>query len=221
MAAPVVDHSLSAGCCTIDAVFYRTADNRHGLPHDPFKAIVAPRPIGWVSTRALDGRVNLAPYSFFNAICDRPKLVLFSSVGAKDSMTFAIESGEFVANFVSENLAARMNATSVDAPRGHSEFEYAGLTPVDAELVRAPRVAEAFAALECRVTQHFVPQTLDEGPQANATVVIGQVVGIHLDEAVLTDGLVDIEKARPVSRLGYLDFAVTREVFSMTRPKWR
>lgn len=201
-------------------MFYETQENRHGLPHDPFKAIVAPRPIGWISTRARDGRHNLAPYSFFNAICDQPKLVMFSSSGPKDSATFAEESGEFVANFVSEHVATQMNATSVDAPRGQSEFVYAGLHAARCELVSAPRVAEAYAALECKVTQVFVPRTLDPSAPAASIVVIGQVVGIHLDEAILTHGRIDIDKARPVSRLGYLDFAVTREVFSMRRPKW-
>ncbi|MDD9944820.1 MAG: flavin reductase family protein [Myxococcales bacterium] len=201
-------------------MFYTTDDNRHGLPHDPFKAIVAPRPIGWISTCDPSGRVNLAPYSFFNAICDQPKLVMFSSVGAKDSVTFAERSGNFVANFVSEHLAKQMNATSVDAPRGESEFEYAGLTPVASTLVSAPRVAEAYAALECRVTQTFVPETLDANAPANAILVVGQVVGIHIDEQILTEGLVDVAKARPVSRLGYLDFATTTTVFSMRRPRW-
>lgn len=206
---------------TTSVVFYETESNQHGLPHDPFKAIVAPRPIGWISTRAPDGKTNLAPYSFFNAICDRPKLVLFSSVGEKDSVTFAQQSGEFVANFVSEDLATQMNETSVDAPRGESEFLYAGLTPEPGKLVSAPRVREAYAALECRVTQVFRPETLEGTGPANSIVVVGQVVGIHLDERVLSEGLVDIKKARPVSRLGYFDFAVTREVFPMRRPRWR
>jgi flavin reductase (DIM6/NTAB) family NADH-FMN oxidoreductase RutF len=200
-------------------MFYATDLNQHGLPHDPFKALVAPRPIGWISTRAADGRLNLAPYSFFNAISDRPKLVLFSSQGPKDSVTFAQDGGDFVANFVSEDLATRMNATSVDAPRGTSEFEYAQLTAAESTLVRAPRVAEAYAALECKVTQVLAPNTLD-GTPSESIVVIGQVVGIHLDESILTDGRVDVTKARPVSRLGYLDFAVVREVFEMHRPRW-
>jgi flavin reductase (DIM6/NTAB) family NADH-FMN oxidoreductase RutF len=200
-------------------MFYPTDTNQHGLPHDPFKALVAPRPIGWISTRSAAGLINLAPYSFFNAICERPKLVLFSSYGPKDSVTFAQEGGDFVANFVSEELAVRMNATSVDAPRGVSEFEYAKLTAAPSRLVQAPRVAEAYAALECRVTQVLVPNTLD-GSIADSIVVIGQVVGVHLDEAILTDGRVDVAKARPVCRLGYFDFAVVREVFEMRRPRW-
>jgi flavin reductase (DIM6/NTAB) family NADH-FMN oxidoreductase RutF len=190
------------------------------LPHDPFKALVAPRPIGWISTRNRAGQVNLAPYSYFNALSDRPKLVFFaSSMAKKDSATFAADSGEFVANFVSEPLAQQMNLSSINAPRGVSEFELAGLHEAPCVHVAAPRVAQAYAALECKVTQVLVPRTLS-GEDAQTTVVFGQVVGIHLDESILTNGLVDIAKARPVSRLGYMDFAVTREVFSMQRPVW-
>jgi flavin reductase (DIM6/NTAB) family NADH-FMN oxidoreductase RutF len=206
-------------CATVRTMFYETAQNAHGLPYDPFKALVVPRPIGWISTRSKDGRVNLAPYSFFNAIADDPMLVMFASGGPKDSVTFAEESGEFVANFVSESLAAQMNASSVDAPRGVSEFGYAGLSEAPCQLVSAPRVKEAYAALECRVTQVFVPKTLD-GNVTDTLVAIGQVVGIHIDEAILTAGRVDIRKARPVSRLGYLDFAVVSESFPMRRPRW-
>jgi flavin reductase (DIM6/NTAB) family NADH-FMN oxidoreductase RutF len=200
-------------------MFYEAAKNDHGLPHDPFKALVVPRPIGWISTRSTDGRVNLAPYSFFNAISDKPMLVMFASGGPKDSVTFAEESGEFVVNFVGEALAVQMNATSVNAPRGTSEFTYAGLNEETCRLVAAPRVKEAYAALECRVTQVFVPRTLD-GSAPEAIVAIGQVVGIHIDERILTAGQVDIHKARPVSRLGYLDFAVVSESFVMRRPRW-
>lgn len=202
-------------------MYYDADAQDHGLPHDPFKALVAPRPIGWISTRSASGLVNLAPYSYFNALSDVPKLVYFaSSFQVKDSATFAQESGEFVANLVSEPLAQQMNATSVDAPRGISEFGLAGLHEAPCKHVAAPRVAEAYAALECKVTQVFAPRTLD-GTEAKALVVIGQVVGVHIDEAILSDGLVDIRKARPVSRLGYMEFGVTVDSFSMQRPKWR
>jgi flavin reductase (DIM6/NTAB) family NADH-FMN oxidoreductase RutF len=200
---------------------YYDADQNHGLPHDPFKALVVPRPIGWISTRNKAGEVNLAPYSYFNALSDRPKLVFFSSsMQVKDSATFAQDSGEFVANFVSESLAQQMNATSVDAPRGVSEFAIAGLTEAPCRRVNAPRVAEAYAALECKVTQVLVPRTLD-GSDAAALVVFGQVVGVHIDDSILTNGLVDIRKARPVSRLGYMDFGITADSFTMLRPKWQ
>lgn len=199
-------------------MFYRTDTNDHGLPHDPFKAIVSPRPIGWISTRALDGRVNLAPYSFFNAISDKPKLVMFSSVGMKDSASFAIESGEFVANLATAPLAMALNRSSAPAPRGVSEFAISGLTEADCEIVAAPRVLESPAALECRVSQSFAPIGLDGRPSENV-MVIGEVVGIHIDERILRDGMVSMELAEPLSRLGYLDYAVTREVFQMRRPR--
>lgn len=199
-------------------MFYEPA-NGHGLPHDPFKAIVAPRPIGWISTRAGDGRVNLAPYSFFNALSSNPPLIWFSSEGAKDSSTFAEESGEFVANLVSRDLAEAMNRSSVNAPRGVSEFGYAGLTEAPSRLVRAPRVAQAHAALECKVTEILRPKTLDGSPCA-AHVIIGQVVGVFIDDAYLTDGLFDMIKAGNTARLGYLDYAAVTETFVMRRPHW-
>ena len=199
-------------------MFYETELNRHGLVHDPFKALVAPRPIGWISTRSSGGAVNLAPYSFFNAISDDPKLVMFSSGGMKDTASFAIESGEFVANLATGPLAEAVNRTSAPAPRGTSEFVVAGLTEAPCRLVSAPRVAEAPAALECRVTQWFTPQRLDGTPSANV-VVIGQVVGIHIHEGILRDGFVQMDRAAPLSRLGYLDYAVTQAVFQMARPK--
>jgi flavin reductase (DIM6/NTAB) family NADH-FMN oxidoreductase RutF len=200
-------------------MFYEAAKNDHGMQYDPFKALVVPRPIGWISTRSKDGRVNLAPYSFFNAISDDPMLVMFASGGPKDSITFAEDSGEFVVNFVGESLAKQMNATSVNAPRGVSEFGYAGLSEAPCQLIAAPRVKEAYAAFECRVTEVLVPKTLD-GSTPDAIVAIGQVVGIHIDERILTAGRIDIAKARPVSRLGYMDFAVVSESFAMRRPRW-
>jgi flavin reductase (DIM6/NTAB) family NADH-FMN oxidoreductase RutF len=200
-------------------VFYEPAKG-HGLPHDPFKAIVAPRPIGWISSRSRDGALNLAPYSFFNAFSSHPLLVWFSSEGEKDSATFAAETGEFVVNLVGRTLAEKMNASAVDAPRGVSEFGYAGLTPAPSRLVAPPRVAEAPAALECKVTEIFRPKALD-GSASRSVVVAGEVVGVHIDDAMLTDGLFDAVKAGNVARLGYMDYAAVTEVFSMRRPRWK
>ena len=200
-------------------MFYELAEG-HGLPHDPFKAIVAPRPIGWISTLGPDGALNLAPYSFFNALGTDPHLVMFSSEGEKDSVTFARATGEFVASFASADLAERINASSVDAPRGVSEFGYAGLTPAPSRLVGPPRVAEAHAALECKVTEIFRPRGLD-GRSGDRFMVIGEVVGVHIDDAVMTDGLFDIVKAGGLGRLGYMDYAVVTETFAMRRPKWQ
>lgn len=200
-------------------MFYEPAKG-HGLAHDPFKAIVAPRPIGWISSIGADGRVNLAPYSFFNAISGDPPLVLFSSEGRKDSASFAGESGEFVVNLASRDLAEAVNASAVDAPRGVSEFPYAGLTPAASRLVAPPRVAEAHAALECKVTEIREPRGLGGRP-AGIIVVTGEVVGVHIDEAVMSAGRFDIVKAGNLARLGYRDYTAVEAVFEMVRPRWR
>ncbi|MER8439161.1 flavin reductase family protein [Mesorhizobium sp. M1312] len=199
-------------------MFYEPAKG-HGLPHDPSKAIVAPRPIGWISTVNKAGEINLAPYSFFNAFSTRPFIVWFSSEGEKDSATFAAETGEFVANLVSRDLAEKMVRTAVDAPRGVTEFDYADLTMAPSRLVAPPRVAAAPAALECRVTEILRPKALD-GTPTGAIVVAGEVVGVHIDDAFLKDGIFDIARAGNVGRLGYMDYASVSEIFSMRRPRW-
>ncbi|CAN7628361.1 flavin reductase family protein [Mesorhizobium amorphae] len=199
-------------------MFYEPAKG-HGLPHDPSKAIVAPRPIGWISTLNREGKINLAPYSFFNAFSTRPFIVWFSSEGEKDSASFAEETGEFVANLVSRELADKMNRTAVDAPRGVSEFDYADLAMAPSRLVAPPRVAAAPAALECRVTEILRPRALD-GTQTSAVVVAGEVVGVHIDDAYLKDGRFDIVRAGNVSRLGYMDYSSISDIFSMRRPRW-
>jgi flavin reductase (DIM6/NTAB) family NADH-FMN oxidoreductase RutF len=200
-------------------MFYEPAKRNHGLPHDPFLALVAPRPIGWISTRSASGALNLAPFSYFNALSSNPWLVMFSSSAEKDSVVFARETGEFVANLVSAHLTDAMVMSSIAAPRGISEFELAGLTPEPGRNVSAPRVKEAFAALECKLTEIWRPKSLSR-PGAAPYVVTGEVVGVHIDERILTDGLVDIAKAGPVSRLGYLEYAITEETFSKVRPQW-
>ncbi len=199
-------------------MFYSTDTNRHGLAHDPFKAIVAPRPIGWIGSKGRDGSLNLSPYSFFNAVSDRPKLVMFSSSGRKDSARNVEETGVFTANLVSRNLLEKMNHSSIAAPYGVSEFELAGLTPAPAKLIDAPYVGEAFAVLECRVTEILQPKGLDGQPSENI-MVIGQVVGIHIDETIIRDGKLDMALARPVARMGYMDYAEGSDVFEMMRPK--
>ncbi|WP_457582978.1 flavin reductase family protein [Ensifer canadensis] len=198
-------------------MFYDTAANRHGLPHDPFKAIVSPRPIGWIGTCATDGSLNVAPYSFFNAISDRPKLVMFSSSGYKDSVRNIEATGEFTASFASRHLSEAVNKTSIAAPHGESEFTIAGLTPVEGTLVKAPFVGEAYAALECRMTEMFQPKGLDGEPSDNY-VVIGQVVGIHIRDEAIRDGRFDMATVRPLARLGYMDYCDGGDVFQMVRP---
>jgi flavin reductase (DIM6/NTAB) family NADH-FMN oxidoreductase RutF len=199
-------------------MFYSTDSNRHGLSHDPFKAIVTPRPIGWIGSKGRDGSINLSPYSFFNAVCDTPKIIMFSSDGRKDSARNAEETGVFTANLVSRNLVDQMNASSVAVPYGVDEFAVAGLTAKAATLVDAPYVAEAFAVLECRVTEIRNPMTLSGVPAGNI-MVFGEVVGIHIDEAIIREGRLDMELARPMGRMGYLDYGEASSVFEIRRPK--
>lgn len=199
-------------------MFYTTDTNRHGLAHDPFKAIVAPRPIGWIGSKGRDGSLNLSPYSFFNAVSDRPKLVMFSSAGRKDSVRNVEETGVFTANLVSRHIVEKMNHSSVAVPYGVNEFELAGLTAKPGELIDAPYVAEAFAVLECRVTEILQPKGLN-GEVSENIMVIGQVVGIHIDEAIIRDGRLDMALARPVARMGYMDYSEGSDVFEMIRPK--
>ncbi|KPF44062.1 flavin reductase family protein [Rhizobium sp. AAP43] len=199
-------------------MFYETEGNAHGLAHDPFKAIVAPRPIGWIGTRGVDGSRNLAPYSFFNAVGDRPKLVMFSSSGRKDSLRNAQETGVFTANFVGRPLLDPMNASSIAAPYGTDEFIVSGLTPLEGRVVSAPYVGEAVAVLECRVT---MVTTLKDvaGQDTDSHMVVGQVMGIHIDESVIRDGRFDLALADPVARLGYMDYAGLGPLFQLRRPK--
>ncbi|MBZ9789037.1 flavin reductase family protein [Rhizobium sp. 3T7] len=199
-------------------MFYNTDTNRHGLAHDPFKAIVAPRPIGWIGSKGSDGSINLAPYSFFNAISDRPKLVMFSSAGLKHSQRNAIETGEFTCNFVSRNLVEKMNVSSAAVDYGVDEFALAGLTARRGDLVDAPYVAEAFAVLECKVTETLVPKSLTGGDSENI-MVFGQVIGIRIDETIIRDGRLDMTIARPIARMGYMDYSEGCDVFEMFRPQ--
>jgi flavin reductase (DIM6/NTAB) family NADH-FMN oxidoreductase RutF len=190
----------------------------HGLPHDPFKAIVAPRPIGWLSTVDPDGRVNLAPYSFYNAFSEAPPIVGFSSGGRKDSQRNVEATGEFVANLVTRKHARAMNLTSAPFPHGENEMERAGLAAAPSRLVRPPRVADAPAALECKLLLVLPLKDLDGRPTAN-TLILGQVVGVHIDPAFLKDGLFDLAAAGTIARCGYRgDYAEVTSVFEMLRP---
>jgi flavin reductase (DIM6/NTAB) family NADH-FMN oxidoreductase RutF len=197
--------------------FYEPAKG-HGLPHDPFKAIVAPRPIGWISTRDAEGRVNLAPYSFFNAVCDRPPMVMFSSAGWKDSVANIEATGEFVCNLVTRRLAEKMNLTSAALPHGADEFEFAKLEAAPCRLVLPPRVAESPAVLECKLVQ-IVRLRSAGGSVLDQYVTIGEVVGVHIDRAYLNDGLFDLLATHPVQRAGYAaDYTQATTGFQMTRP---
>ena len=200
-------------------MFYDARQKNHGLTYDPFKAIVSQRPIGWISTLSADGIFNLAPYSFFNAVSDNPHIVMFSSVGWKDSARNARDSGEFVCNHVGELHEAAMNATSVAAPSNVSEAEYAGIELAPSTLVKPSRVKGVWAALECKTTQILEPHD-SEGNKCGNLVVFGEVVGVYIHEEAIVEGRFDVEVTRPVSRGGYLDFGRTGERFQMKRPAW-
>lgn len=200
-------------------MFYEPGNRPSILRHDPFKAIVAPRPIGWIGTRGTDGVRNLAPYSFFAAIADRPPLVMFSSSGRKDSQRNVEETGVFTASLAGRALLEKMNLSSATAPAEIDEFALSGLTPVEGTVVAAPFVGEAYAALECRVVEVKPLKGLD-GVASENTMVIGQVVGVHIRDEAIRDGRLDMALVRPLGRLGYMDYADAGEVFELFRPSW-
>lgn len=193
----------------------------HGLSHDPIPAILGPRPIGWISTRDAEGRLNLAPYSFFNIFNYRPPLIAFSSVGKKDSVRNAEATGEFVYNLATRDLAQQVNLTSIVAAPEVNEFALAGLTPMPSTLLSTPRVAESPVALECRVTQVQQLASLD-GTKLDMWMVIGEAVAVHIDRACLRDGLYDTAAQRPILRGGgpadYFE-VLPESRFEMFRPK--
>ena len=199
-------------------MFYRPEDG-HGLPHNPFNAIVTPRPIGWVSTRGVDGHDNLAPYSFFNAVAYVPPQVMFASTAAKpdrgdtkDTVAQIRETGVFCVNIVAFEMKDAMNRTSGAWGREVDEFADAGIAKAACETIDCGRVAEAPASLECRLTQ-IVPLR----GQSNFAV-FGEVTGVHMRDDCMTEGMFDVLKFNPLSRLGYRDYSVVREVFSLNRP---
>ena len=191
--------------------------DRKLLPHDPFKAIVAPRPIGWITSISLKGEVNLAPYSFFNGVNSRPNLVMFGSEGFKDSVTNIAETGEFVCNLATWDLREAMNATSAPLAHGVNEMERAGLAPAPSQIVKPPRVATAPCALECKLIQ-VVAMTTAAGQPVDCHVVFGEVVGVHIDDRFIVDGRLDTAALKPIARCGYDQYAVVDSLFSMTRP---
>jgi len=199
-------------------IFYEPHQrDKNFLPHDPFKALVAPRPIGWIATTSAKGEVNLAPYSYFNAFSSNPPLVGFSSEGDKDSSSFAMETGEFVWSMATWALREEMNASAASLPRGESEFAYARLETAPSRLVRPPRVAASPASFECRVTEMVKLKDVD-GRDTGRRLVIGRVLGVHLDEQFVRAGRVDTAAMRPIARGGYDEYSVVERVFSMPRP---
>jgi len=202
-------------------MFYKPSEP-HGLRRNPFKALVAPRPIGWISSLAEDGTVNLAPFSFFNAMADNPPMVALGingnhpEGGAKDTLHNVERTGEFVCNMVTYDLRDGMNATSATAPRAIDEFDLSGLTPTPAELVKPPRVLESSAHLEC-----IYWKTIDlpsNNPDHKNSMLMGEVIGIHISDDIITDGMVDMTKYQPLARLGYMDYCYVDNFFSLDRP---
>jgi flavin reductase (DIM6/NTAB) family NADH-FMN oxidoreductase RutF len=199
---------------------YYEPKNGHGLRHDPFNAIIAPRPIGWISSRDARGNVNLAPYSFFNAFCYHPPIIGFSSTSRKDSVHNIEETGEFVWNLATMELAKQMNATAAHVARDVSEFAIAGLTAVPCKLVNVPRVAESPVSFECRLSQIIQLQGAD-GEKAEAWLTLGEVVAVHIDKAMIKDGVYQTALAHPIVRAGRRGdyFEIRPEaMFEMVRP---
>jgi flavin reductase (DIM6/NTAB) family NADH-FMN oxidoreductase RutF len=200
--------------------FYQPKDG-HGLPHDPFNAIVGPRPIGWVSTRSNDGILNLAPYSFFNAFNYIPPIIGFSSTGLKDSVRNVQENGMFVWNLVTRPLAEAMNQTCAPVGPEVNEFELARLTTAPSRLVDVPRVAESPVSFECRSTQIIQLEGLDK-QKVPTWLVLGEVVGVHIADHLLKDGIYDTANAGHILRGGgpadYFSIG-PEQLFKMSRPK--
>lgn len=195
--------------------------NGHGLPHDPFNAIVGPRPIGWISSLSKSGARNLAPYSFFNAFNYVPPIIGFSSIGAKDTLRNVQETGEFVWNLATRSLAEAMNASCAAVPPEVDEFALAGLNARDSRIVAAPRVAESPVAFECKVSQIVQLQGAN-GDQVPTWLVLGEVVGIHIDQALLKDGIYDTAAAGHILRAGGpADYFTVgpEQLFKMYRPR--
>ena len=203
-------------------MYFRPGSHKEaGLSFSPIKAIVSPRPIGWISSCGKDGTINLAPYSYFNAISELPPMVMFSSAPSgnaqhKDSLRNVIETEEFVVNVVSAALGDAMNITSADLAYGQNEFTAAGLEMADCQTVKVPRVAAAPAALECKlwkVIELPIPETGGAG-----VMVIGLITGIHIADETVKDGKIDVTSYQPLARLGYMDYARIDDVFAMPRP---
>jgi len=199
-------------------MFYRPEDG-HGLPHNPFNALIVPRPIGWISTRGAGGGDNLAPYSFFNAVAYVPPQVMFASTGrkedrgdTKDSVANIRETGFFCVNMVSAELLDAMNQSSGTWARDLDEFDIAGLERAQCETIDCARVAAAAACLECRMTQ------IVQLPGESNFVVFGTVTGVHIRDDVLVEGRVDMGRAAPIARLGYRDYAGIAQPFELARP---
>ena len=197
-------------------MFYRPRDRNHGLPHDPFTAIVGPRPIGWITSMSSKGEINLAPYSFFNSVSSDPPMIMFASDGRKDTITFVEQTGEFVCNLATWDLREAVKETSWTFPSGVNEMAAVGLEAVPSLLVKPPRVKAAPCALECKWLRTLRLDDID-GKPAPRFIAFGQVIGVHIDERFIKDGLVDTAAMKPIMRAGYHDYFFASEAtrFSM------
>ena len=191
----------------------------HGMTHNPFKALVAPRPIGWIGSASKTGVLNLAPYSFFNAVCDSPATVMFSSAGRKDSLKNIEETGEFTCSMATEPLVDAMNLSSAPVLTDVDEFKLAKLATAPSLVVKPPRVAASPSALECRLWKTLVLPRTDDA-QIEHVVVFGHVVAIYIDDTYIKDGMVNTGAMRPLARMGYMDYSVVRPdtVITLNRP---
>ncbi len=200
-----------------------TGHRSAGLKHNPFQALVVPRPIGWISTLSKEGIANLSPFSYFNAISSAPPAVMFTvssdhmEGGEKDTLRNARETGEFVFNLCTEELAQQMNDSSTMAPRDVDEFEIAGLTKAPSRLVKPSRVAESPVHMECEVIQIL---KLPLGKNSNSHMIMGRVLSVHIRDDLVSDGRVDTVKVHPMGRLGYYDYNVVTDSVELLRPDW-
>jgi flavin reductase (DIM6/NTAB) family NADH-FMN oxidoreductase RutF len=197
-------------------MFYDAVRNDHGLALDPFKAVMVPRPVGWISTLSPDGVANLAPYSFFNAFSDGPVYVAFGSGGRKDTLRNVEATGEFAFNMATYALREAMNATSATVPSHIDEFSLGGVSKAQCQFIKAPRVGESPVCFECK---HFqtVPLPSDDG-HVQDWMVIGRVIGIHIDDRFIENGRVNTAAMQPLARLGYSEYATVDSTWRMRRP---
>ena len=199
---------------------YNAIENHHNLKHDPFKALVTPRPIGWISSLSPDGILNLAPYSFFNAVSDKPHYVMFVSSGRKDSIYNVESTGEFTCSLSTWDTRDSMNISSATVSAGSDEFQLTGLETSPSNFVAPPRVKAAPAALECKFWKTVEMPDVTPASDRGHFVVFGQVVGIYIDDTYIKDGMVDTGAMRPIARMGYMDYAVVNSdtIFTLNRP---
>lgn len=198
-------------------MYYDPRREKHGFKHNPMTALVVPRPIGWISTVSRAGVVNLAPYSFFNVVSGAPPFIMFASKPRKDSQRNAEETGEFVYNMATYALRDAVNLSSTEWGAAISEPERIGLEMAPCRAVKPPRVARSPVALECKYFK-TVELVSADGTKNQSSLIIGEVVGIHIDESVIVNGHIDVTRMQPLARLGYMDYCAVNELFAIQRP---